>query len=120
MDKKFNVEPTSLPGLLLITPRILSDSRGFYIEVWNEADFAEFGVKDKFIQDYYTRSAKNVLRGMHCQWPPKATAKIVRCGAGEVWDVVVDLRPSSPTFKKWQSFILSAENRQALYIPPGF
>jgi dTDP-4-dehydrorhamnose 3,5-epimerase len=114
-----NVTPTALPDVLLIEPRVFGDERGFFFESWNERDFAAAGVDATFVQDNHSRSARNVLRGLHYQIQ-HAQGKLVRVCAGEVFDVAVDIRKSSPSFGRWVGMMLSAQNRRMLWIPPGF
>ncbi|MDE2018757.1 MAG: dTDP-4-dehydrorhamnose 3,5-epimerase [Patescibacteria group bacterium] len=116
----FTVEKTSFTDALLIIPRVFLDPRGFFMEIYQEAAFMEIGIADHFVQDNHSHSARNVLRGMHFQSPPHETVKLVRCISGEIFDVLVDLRPNSPTFKKWEGFVLSGENKKMLYVPVGF
>lgn len=114
------VTPTSLPEVLLIEPQVFGDERGFFFESFNERAFAEkTGIQAKFVQDNHSRSAKNVLRGLHYQIK-QPQGKLVRVISGEVFDVAVDLRKSSPTFGKWASTNLSAENKHMLWVPEGF
>jgi len=113
------VTPTTLPDVLLIEPRVFSDSRGFFYESWNLRDFAAAGLDGVFVQDNHSRSVRNVLRGLHYQIE-HAQGKLVRVIMGEVFDVAVDIRRSSPTFARWVGMKLSAENRRMLWIPPGF
>lgn len=116
-----NITPTALPEVLLIEPKVFGDSRGFFLESWNEARFnAALGHEVKFVQDNHSRSARGVLRGVHYQLAPHAQGKLVRCVAGAVFDVAVDLRRSSPNFGRWVGHELSAENRRQMWIPPGF
>ncbi len=114
-----NVLETSLPGVLIIEPKVFGDSRGFFYESWNARAFEAAGVAASFVQDNHSRSARSVLRGLHYQIR-QPQGKLVRVVAGEVFDVAVDLRRSSPTFGKWTGTHLSAENRRMLWIPPGF
>jgi len=114
-----NVLETSLPGVLIIEPKVFGDSRGFFYESWNARAFEAAGIHASFVQDNNSRSAKNVLRGMHYQIK-QPQGKLVRVTLGEVFDVVEDLRRSSPTFGKWEGVRLSAENKRMLWIPPGF
>jgi len=114
-----NVLETSLPGVLIIEPKVFGDSRGFFYESWNARAFEAAGIHASFVQDNNSRSARNVLRGMHYQIK-QPQGKLVRVTLGEVFDVVVDLRRSSPTFGKWEGVRLSAENKRMLWIPPGF
>lgn len=120
MPDKFTLEKGKLDGVYLISPRIFEDNRGFFGETYNEVDFAPLGITDKFVQDSHSHSRKNVLRGLHFQLPPHATSKLIRCFSGEILDVAVDLRPSSRTFKQWEMFTLSGDNKKMLYIPVGF
>ena len=113
------VTPTALPDVLLIEPRVFGDERGFFFESWNRQAFAEAGLEAEFVQDNHSRSGHNVLRGLHYQ-VEHAQGKLVRVIMGEVFDVAVDIRRSSPTFARWVGMNLSAENRRMLWIPPGF
>jgi dTDP-4-dehydrorhamnose 3,5-epimerase len=114
-----NVIETTLPGVLIIEPRTFGDSRGFFMETWNAASFADAGLDLTFVQDNHSRSQKGVLRGMHFQ-NPGAQGKLVRVTNGAVFDVAVDLRASSPTFGKWVGIELSAANKRMLLVPEGF
>jgi dTDP-4-dehydrorhamnose 3,5-epimerase len=114
-----NVTPTTLPDVLVIEPRVFSDERGFFFESWNERAFAAAGLDATFVQDNHSRSVLNVLRGLHYQIE-HAQGKLVRVCTGEVFDVAVDIRRSSPTFGRWVGVTLSAKNRRMLWIPPGF
>jgi dTDP-4-dehydrorhamnose 3,5-epimerase len=114
-----NVLETSLPGVLIIEPKVFGDSRGFFYESWNARAFDAAGVVVGFVQDNHSRSARNVLRGLHYQIR-QPQGKLVRVVAGEVFDVAVDLRQSSPAFGRWEGTRLSAENKRMLWIPPGF
>jgi dTDP-4-dehydrorhamnose 3,5-epimerase len=113
------VTPTAIAGVLVIEPRVFSDARGFFFESFNERAFAEAaGITAKFVQDNHSRSARNTLRGLHYQIH-QPQGKLVRVVAGEIFDVVVDLRRSSPTFGKWLGNTLSAESKEMMWIPPG-
>jgi dTDP-4-dehydrorhamnose 3,5-epimerase len=115
------VLPTDIPDVLILEPKVFGDDRGFFYESYNERIFKELtGLDVRFVQDNHSRSAKGVLRGLHYQLPPAAQGKLVRCTAGEVFDVAVDIRRSSPTFGKWVGAFLSAENKRQLWIPEGF
>ena len=115
------VTATAIPDVLLIEPKVFGDERGFFFESFNACAFAQAtGLDLAFVQDNHSKSAKNVLRGLHYQLPPKAQGKLVRVVHGEVFDVAVDLRRSSKTFGQWVGQILSAQNKQQLWIPPGF
>ncbi len=111
--------PTALPDVVLIKPRVFADARGFFMETWETGKFALAGLDLKFVQDNHSDSIKGVLRGLHYQIK-QPQGKLMRVVAGEVYDVAVDLRRSSPTFGKWVGVYLSAENRQQLWVPPGF
>lgn len=114
------VVTTSLPGVLVIEPSVFGDERGFLFESYNERRFSELtGLAPRFVQDNHTRSARNVVRGLHYQIR-QPQGKLVRVAAGEVFDVAVDIRKGSPTFGKWAGVILSAENKRQVWIPPGF
>ncbi len=111
---------TGIPGLLILEPKVFGDARGFFFESFNQRRFSELtGVSDSFVQDNHSRSARNVLRGLHYQIK-QPQGKLVRVVAGEVFDVAVDIRRSSPTFGKWFGTRLSAENKKMLWIPAGF
>ena len=110
---------TTIADVKIIEPKLFGDDRGFFYESWNEQSFAQIGLDLKFVQDNHSKSAKGVLRGMHYQIR-KPQGKLVRVVAGSVYDVVVDLRQSSPTFGKWEGFVLSADNKRMLWVPPGF
>ncbi|TRD22415.1 dTDP-4-dehydrorhamnose 3,5-epimerase [Palleronia caenipelagi] len=116
------VDETGIPGLLLLTPKRFGDSRGWFSEVYNQATLqAATGLETVFVQDNHSLSrVRGTLRGLHCQRPPYAQAKLVRCGGGAVWDIAVDIRHGSPTFGQWRGYELSAENGNQLYIPTGF
>jgi dTDP-4-dehydrorhamnose 3,5-epimerase len=114
-----NFVPTAIPEVVLIEPRVFGDHRGFFAETWEARKFAEAGIHAKFVQDNHSRSAKGVLRGLHYQLT-QPQGKLVRVTVGEVYDVAVDLRRSSPTFGRWVAERLSAENHRMLWIPPGF
>ena len=114
-----HVTPTALPEVLLIEPRVFGDDRGFFYESWNRRAFAAAGIDVDFVQDNHSRSRRNVLRGLHYQ-VRNVQGKLVRVTAGEVWDVVVDLRRSSPAFGRSLGVALSAANRRMLWVPEGF
>lgn len=114
------VTPTQIADVWLIEPQVFGDDRGFFFESYNERVFAEkIGKTTQFVQDNHSRSAKNVLRGLHYQMQ-QAQGKLVRVVVGEVFDVAVDIRKSSPTFGQWVGYHLSAQNKQQLWIPAGF
>ncbi|MER5082563.1 dTDP-4-dehydrorhamnose 3,5-epimerase [Providencia stuartii] len=113
--------PTEIPDVLIIEPKIFEDERGFFFESFNQKQFDEaVGYPVNFVQDNHSKSVKGVLRGLHYQEEPYAQGKLVRCIVGEVFDVAVDIRKSSPTFGKWVGVNLSAENKRQLWIPEGF
>lgn len=115
------ITPLALPDVLLIEPRVFGDDRGFFYESFNQQAFDEAtGLDVHFVQDNHSKSARNVLRGLHYQLPPKAQGKLVRAVAGKVFDVAVDIRKDSPTFGQWVGEVLSAENKRQMWIPPGF
>lgn len=116
----FTFEPAGLPGLVVIQPRVFPDDRGFFLESYKESEFQQAGISDRFVQDNHSSSVRGVLRGMHYQLPPFAQGKLARVLEGRVWDVAVDIRPDSPTFRKWYGIELSAQDYRMLYIPPGF
>ncbi|PPB79506.1 dTDP-4-dehydrorhamnose 3,5-epimerase [Albidovulum inexpectatum] len=115
------IEETSLPGVLILTPRRFTDARGWFSEVWNRRTLASAGIDIDFVQDNHSYSAQaGTVRGLHFQAPPHAQAKLVRCGRGRVFDVAVDIRTGSPTYGHWVGVELSAENGRQLFIPAGF
>jgi dTDP-4-dehydrorhamnose 3,5-epimerase len=116
----YTVTPTSLPEVLLLRPKVFEDPRGFFFESFNARDFELVtGLKRNFVQDNHSCSSKGVLRGLHYQMQ-RPQGKLVRVISGEVFDVAVDLRRSSPNFGKWTGLTLSSENRRQLWIPEGF
>ena len=122
---KFNTLKTKsgvdINGPLLISPEIISDSRGFFYESWNKKNFDELiGEEITFVQDNHSRSKKGVLRGLHFQTQPDAQGKLVRCIYGEIYDVAVDLRINSKTFGEWTSALLGSRTQKQLWIPEGF
>ena len=119
------VAGVSVEGPLLLTPRVFGDGRGFFFESWNQQSFAVLltahgQTAAAFVQDNHSRSSRGVLRGLHFQLPPHPQGKLVRCVLGEIFDVAVDIRRSSPTFGQWVGAVLSAKNHQQLWVPPGF
>ena len=116
-----NIVKTALDGVLIIEPKVFGDARGFFTESWNEQRFNEaVGSPGRFVQDNHSRSRKGVLRGLHFQRAPHAQGKLVRCVAGAVFDVAVDLRAGSPTFGQWAGVELTADNHRQFWVPPGF
>ncbi|MBX9903474.1 MAG: dTDP-4-dehydrorhamnose 3,5-epimerase [Burkholderiales bacterium] len=115
-----NIVKTELPDVLIIEPKVFGDARGFFFESFNAKTFAALtGLNPTFVQDNHSRSAKNVLRGLHYQIK-QPQGKLVRVSAGEVFDVAVDVRKSSPTFGRWTGTTLSAENKRMMWVPEGF
>lgn len=115
------ITPTALPEVMVVEPKVFGDARGFFTESWNENRFNEAtGNSLGFVQDNHSRSSRGVLRGLHYQLHPHAQGKLVRCVAGAVFDVAVDMRKSSANFGKWVGVELTAENQKQLWIPPGF
>lgn len=110
---------TSLPGVFILEPRVFGDERGFFLESYNERVFVELGIEERFVQDNHSSSQRNVLRGLHYQIQ-HTQGKLVRVAEGEILDVAVDLRRSSPTFGGWEAVRLSGENKRMLWIPKGF
>jgi dTDP-4-dehydrorhamnose 3,5-epimerase len=113
------VSPLSIEGLFLIQPKVFGDARGYFLETYNEIDFGREGIGALFVQDNQSKSTKGVLRGLHFQ-KTRPQGKLVRVISGEVFDVAVDLRGSSPTFGKWEGVRLSGELQNQFFIPPGF
>ncbi len=114
------IKATTLAGVFIITPLVFNDERGFFLESYHYKKFQKLGIPVKFVQDNHSRSIQNTLRGLHYQKGKSAQSKLVRCIAGEIFDVAVDLRKKSPTFGQWFGCILSAENKQQLFVPKGF
>jgi dTDP-4-dehydrorhamnose 3,5-epimerase len=115
------ITETALPEVKIITPDYYDDYRGWFAETYNEKNFAKGGISVDFIQDNQSFSyAKGTVRGIHYQLEPKAQSKLVRCTAGSLYDIAVDLRKDSPNFKKWVAVVLSRENKKQLFIPKGF
>jgi dTDP-4-dehydrorhamnose 3,5-epimerase len=114
-----NFLPTSLPGVLLIEPKVFPDTRGFFLESYQKRKFSEAGIPFDFVQDNHSKSCQGVLRGLHYQIR-QPQGKLLRVVAGEIFDVAVDIRKHSPTFGKWFGIYLSAENKQMLWVPIGF
>lgn len=113
------VIPSELPGVVVIEPKVLHDERGFFLETFHAARFAQHGLPERFVQDNHSRSVRGTVRGLHAQWR-RPQGKLVRVVAGRIWDVAVDIRPDSPTFRRWVAFELSADNFLQLYVPPGY
>ncbi|WP_429090599.1 dTDP-4-dehydrorhamnose 3,5-epimerase [Aeromonas rivipollensis] len=116
-----NIIDTKIPDVKIIEPKVFGDERGFFFESFNQQQFeTAIGYSVNFVQDNHSKSSKGVLRGLHYQLPPHAQGKLVRCVVGEVFDVAVDIRKSSPTFGQWVGVHLSAENKRQFWIPEGF
>lgn len=111
--------PTSLPEVLLVRPKVFGDARGFFMETYHTQKFAAGGISAAFVQDNHSGSRRGTLRGLHYQIR-QAQGKLVRCVAGEIYDVAVDIRRSSPHFGRWTGALLTAENKHMLWVPPGF
>lgn len=120
MNEAFKIQELALPGVLLLTPRVLRDSRGFFVETYNERTLAPFGIRDRFVQDSLSHSAKGVLRGLHMQRAPHGQIKLVRCAAGEIFDVAADCDPNSKTYGKHTATRLKSKEATMLYIPAKY
>jgi dTDP-4-dehydrorhamnose 3,5-epimerase len=114
-----DVRPTAIPDVLVLEPRVFGDERGFFMETYQARAFADAGIPLPFVQDNQSRSRRGTLRGLHYQIP-EAQGKLVRVVAGEIYDVAVDLRRSSPTFRRWVGLRLSEANHLQVWVPPGF
>ena len=112
-------EKLAIPDVMLVKPRVFGDARGFFFEIWEARKFAEAGITAAFVQDNYSRSVKGTLRGLHYQ-VKQPQGKLVRVTQGEVFDVAVDIRRSSPSFGRAVTTVLSGENKHQLWVPPGF
>lgn len=113
------VEATDLPGVLVISPNVFADERGWFLENWRREQYVAHGIGPDFVQANASRSSRGVLRGLHYQWP-EPQGKLVWVSEGVVFDVAVDIRPSSPTFRQWTAMELDAESHRQLWIPEGF
>jgi dTDP-4-dehydrorhamnose 3,5-epimerase len=113
----FDFTSLAIPEVFLIEPRVLSDSRGFFLETYKRSEFAAAGITEIFVQENHSSSLRGVLRGLHFQRPPHAQSKLVRVVSGKIFDVAVDLRPDSATSGRWVGVDLSAEDRRMMYIP---
>jgi dTDP-4-dehydrorhamnose 3,5-epimerase len=116
----FTFTPLDIPEVILIKPKVFPDNRGFFMELYKSVEFKANGIEENFVQDNFSESSKGVLRGLHYQCNPMAQGKLVTVLSGSIFDVAVDIRRGSPTFGQWVSAILSAENKQILWVPPGF
>jgi dTDP-4-dehydrorhamnose 3,5-epimerase len=116
----FEFVPQKIKDVILIKPKVFGDNRGFFMEAYKKSDFVSNGITVEFNQDNHSKSSARVLRGLHYQAKPYLQAKLVRCPKGKIYDVAVDIRPKSPTFKQYIKVELSEDNKQMLYIPEGF
>lgn len=116
---RMHIQPTDIPDVLLIDPVVYGDDRGFFLETYHQLKFDEIGITAKFVQDNLSRSRRGILRGLHYQ-VQQPQGKLVRVLNGEVFDVAVDLRRTSPTFGQWVGATLTGENHRSMYVPPGF
>ena len=114
-----NIEQTRLPGVVVLSPRVFRDPRGFFMETWNKERYAEAGLPAGFVQDNLSESRRGVLRGLHYQHPA-AQGKLLQVLHGEIYDVAVDIRRGSPTFGQWVGVVLSSDNQRQIYVPEGF
>jgi len=117
---KITITETPLSGVVLIDTHYFQDDRGFFIETWHQRDYAQAGLTMNFVQEGHSRSGRGVLRGLHYQDMTAPMGKLLRCTVGRIFDVAVDLRVGSPTFGKWVSVELTADNKRQIYIPEGF
>jgi len=115
----FDFQKTNIADLLVITPKLFRDERGYFLESWKQSDFREAGINEEFHQDNHSLSSKGVLRGLHFQKSPEAQGKLVRVITGAVWDVAVDIRKDSQSYGKWYALELTEENHRMFYISPG-
>ena len=113
------VTPTEIPDVRVIEPTVHGDRRGFFLETWHAARYAEAGIGFRFVQDNHSRSVRGTLRGLHYQ-VERPQGKLIRVGAGEIFDVVVDLRRAAPSFGRWVGVVLSDRDHRQLWVPPGF
>jgi dTDP-4-dehydrorhamnose 3,5-epimerase len=116
----FTFKRLLIPEVILIEPRVFRDGRGFFMETYKYSDFVQAGINEHFLQDNYSRSSIGVLRGLHYQKDPHAQGKLVQCVQGRIFDIAVDIRKGSPTFRHWVGVELSEENSCMLYVPPSF
>ncbi len=116
----FKFTTNQFAGVVVVTPRLFHDERGYFCETYKFSDFKEMGISDNFVQDNQSFSLKNVVRGLHFQNNPRAQAKLVRCVRGEIYDCIVDLRKDSPTFGQYFGINLSEQNGMMIYVPVGF
>lgn len=116
----FEFEKQNIQEVILVKPKVFGDNRGFFLESYKKSEFVKNGIVDNFVQDNHSKSSAKVLRGLHFQKHPYEQAKLVRCTKGRIYDIAVDIRPESKTYKQYVKAELSEENKQMLYIPKGF
>ncbi len=116
----FEFEKLEIPDIILVKPKIFYDERGFFLEIFKHSEFNKNGITENFEQDNYSKSVKNVLRGMHYQKSPFEQAKFIKCLRGKIFDAVIDIRKESSTYGKWVGMELSEDNQNMLFIPSGF
>ena len=116
----FTFKRLAIPEVILVEPKLFPDNRGFFAETYKMSDFKMNGIEHDFVQDNHSKSKSGVLRGLHYQANPKAQGKLVRVISGSIFDVAIDIRKNSPTYGKWVSALLNAENHHMLWVPPGF
>lgn len=116
----FEFRKLEIPGVILIVPQVYHDERGFFLETYKKREFAAAGIRVEFVQDNHSCSTKGTIRGLHYQLAPYGQAKLIKVLVGSVLDVAVDIRHGSPTFGRWASAVLSAQNKQMMWIPEGF
>ena len=116
----FTFKTLSLHGLTLIEPQVYPDARGVFIELYKHSEFIRAGIDEHFVQENYSFSKKDVIRGLHYQSGPTAQGKLVRCLHGEIFDIAADVMQDSPTYRKWEGITLSSDNHRQLYIPAGY
>lgn len=116
----FRFTRTEIPEVISIEPQVFPDKRGFFMESYKRSEFSSAGIESVFVQVNHSRSPRAILRGLHYQKQPRAQAKLVRVVAGEIYDVVVDIRRGAPSYGKWIGLALSADNKKSLYVPAGF
>jgi len=116
----FEFKQLDIKGVILITPKVFGDGRGFFLETYKRSDFTAAGIAENFVQDNFSASVRGVLRGLHYQKNPAAQAKLVKCISGEIFDVAVDIRKNSPAYGKWTGHKLDDKTHKMLYIPAGF
>ncbi len=118
MTEKFLIEKTKIPGVLILTPKVHTDDRGFFLESYNKKEFEEIGIDAEFVQDNHSKSTQGVVRGLHFQ-KQFPQGKLIRATQGEVLDVIVDIRKGSPTYKEWISVLITEENKIQVWVPRG-